>query len=149
MASYVGGRAIPSPSSQGPHHQELYGCTCAVKEIITINTTHAHEGPRRADFPASLPWSTEYRTHDWKPDIAMKGDTRHALAKFFAQLSYFDIDISLLHNWEEPPTLMVILIAPSPLVGAGSAVYEKLCIGEIYLKRWMEASPTFESIVLA
>jgi hypothetical protein len=72
----------------------------------------------------------------------MKGDARHALAKFFAQLSYFDIDGSLLHNWEEPPTLIVMPIAPSPLVGAGSAVYEKLGIGEIYLKRWVEASPT-------
>jgi hypothetical protein len=43
----------------------------------------------------------------------MEGDARHALAKFFAQLSYFDIDGPLLHNWEEPPTLIVMLIAPS------------------------------------
>jgi hypothetical protein len=127
---------------------ELYGCPCAIKEITTVNTTHIEECPRHTDFATSLPWSTEYRTYGWTPDIQMAGDSRHAVSKFFAPLSYLDINVSLLHDWEESPTLIVMLVAPRSLVGAGSAVYEKLGIGEIYLERWVEASSTFESIVL-
>jgi hypothetical protein len=41
-----------------------------------------------------------------------------------------------------------MLVIPSPNHGEGSKIYQRLGIGRIYLKKWAEASPKFETIVL-
>ena len=63
-------------------------------------------------------------------------------------LSYHNINGNLFHYLEDPLFLHVMLIIPSPIQGAKGTVHQRLCLGKIYLNRWLEASPKFDSIVL-
>jgi hypothetical protein len=67
---------------------------------------------------------------------------------FCARLSYNGVDNELLHRQDHPPFLWVMLIAPKENEGVQSKVYERIAVGRIYLKRWVEASSVFASLVL-
>jgi len=41
-----------------------------------------------------------------------------------------------------------MVVAPVPVQEEGVVTYRRLGIGRVYLKRWVEASPAFETIVL-
>jgi hypothetical protein len=62
--------------------------------------------------------------------------------------SYYDPNDGLLHREEHPPVLWVMMIAPKNENDVESKVYQRVGIGQVYLKRWVAADPVFESIVL-
>jgi hypothetical protein len=62
--------------------------------------------------------------------------------------SYCDINGDPLTDFWTPPTMYVLVIAPSRRHSGPGNVYERLGIGQIYLKSWVEASPVFETIIL-
>ena len=63
-------------------------------------------------------------------------------------MTYHDVNNDLLHRLEFPPFLWVMLIAPRGRDGVQSKFYERIAVGRIYLKRWVEASPVFETLAL-
>ena len=62
--------------------------------------------------------------------------------------AYRDIDGVLLHDYKSPPKIHVMMIRSKSGAENRGEFYERLGIGQIYLKRWVEASPEFETIVL-
>ncbi|KAF2033155.1 hypothetical protein EK21DRAFT_86584 [Setomelanomma holmii] len=81
--------------------------------------------------------------------------SRHALKldmqeiwRHHASVSYHDSEGQLMHAWDNVPKVHVMLIAPSFGKGKGTGVYQRLGLGVIYLKRWVEAQSKFESVVL-
>jgi len=98
-------------------------------------------------------------TRSNQPTVALTGSrasrrilkeiVEKAYANLCASLSYHGVDDELLHRRDHPPFLWVMLIAPREIEGVQSRVYERIAVGRIYLKRWVEASPVFEILVLA
>lgn len=62
--------------------------------------------------------------------------------------SYRDHDEQLLHAFDNPPVLNVMLIGKKQDFGRDGEIYQRLGLGEIYLKKWVEACPSFSTIVL-
>ena len=123
---------------------ELYGCFCSLEEGAgTANTDHLVECPKHADFLEMMPFH-----RNEKDSFLCNSAHGMAFSKHMADLSYLDINGELLHDLQKPPFLYVMLIVPSPTQGKRGIVYQRLGLARIYLKRWVEASPKFESIVL-
>ncbi|KAH7413911.1 heterokaryon incompatibility protein-domain-containing protein [Phaeosphaeria sp. MPI-PUGE-AT-0046c] len=127
----------------------FYGCPCFTE--IGRSFEHIEECPEHADFYSIEP--VRYRYSKWgliedDVDANILRDRKQAYAHHLAKLSYHDVNNGLLHDQELPPWLWVMLIAPRENDALQSKVYERICIGRIYLKRWVEASPVFESLVL-
>jgi hypothetical protein len=80
-----------------------------------------------------------------RPDCERRS---RAIMKHFAEVSYFDVEGRLLHDWDEVPALRVMMIMPSIGKGRVTQVYQRLRLGTIYLKRWVEAEPKFETVGL-
>jgi hypothetical protein len=125
----------------------FYGCPCATKDEEDAKTKHVVECPQHPCF--YLVDSLSY-PYDWKQNAPEETREEHgrAYAHHLARLSYYDVHGDLLHGREELTHLWVMLITPSPDDREKRKVYQRLGIGRIYLKRWVEASPSFESIVL-
>ena len=85
-------------------------------------------------------WHTLRKLDDFPP-------TLHATAflKYLSGLSFMDVDGKLMHASSDVPEITVMLISPTD---GGGKVYERLGLGRVYLKRWVEAKPKFETIVL-
>jgi hypothetical protein len=132
---------IQSPS---PHISPsiFYGCPCSDS---TTSPIHVVECPKHVDFyrPCRAEESDEERYEDELDDVHTRADSNHV-----ADLSYFDVHGALLHPTYSVPTLKVMLVVPNREGYRGHTTYKRLGLGQIYLKRWVEASPTFETIVL-
>jgi hypothetical protein len=127
----------------------FYGCPCFTGSCRDFE--HIEECPEHADFHSIEP--VRYRYSNWgivedDIDADLLRDRKLAYAHHLAKLSYHDVNNNLLHRHEIPPELWVMLIAPREKDGVQSKVYERIAIGRIYLKRWVEASPVFKSLVL-
>ncbi|KAF7446776.1 Heterokaryon incompatibility protein HET [Pyrenophora tritici-repentis] len=146
-----------------PSISEFYGCPCSPKQEadITTSTDHVAEFPKHADFRETVsvyhPGATVARTDLYHWDVSennisklyiKNGDCGIALSKHLSGQSYLDIHGNLLRVFEMPPCLHVMFIIPSPVQGNVGTVYQRLCLGTVYLKQWVEASPKSESIVL-
>jgi hypothetical protein len=119
----------------------FYGCPCSVEKDSTL---HVVECPMHADF---------YRP-DYAQELSYGRNQRfgevhdRAFLNHLTDVSYFDVHGALLHYKDYVPTLKVMLVIPNTEGNGGYATYKRLGIGNIHLKRWVEASPTFETIVL-
>jgi hypothetical protein len=71
-----------------------------------------------------------------------------AFLKHMADLSYLDVHGNPLHPVTVVHEINVMLIAPSRQGDHGRRVFERLGFGRVYLNRWVEASPVFETVVL-
>jgi hypothetical protein len=131
---------------------KLYGCPCSTSGAVRQKTIHLKECPEHLEFELKPAWDI-YQSFQCslRVDLGVTDtdSVRHAAAKYLAQMSYYDIEGSLLHDWMHPPLLDVMMIAESHHTNGGSKIYERLGVGKIYLKRWVYASPIFETIVLA
>ena len=117
---------------------EFFGCPCSYQIGEAVGLVHIMECPKHPDFSAPI----LYHTY---PLSIGEGDHLVALTKHLADVSYLDIDGGLLHHWARVPELNVMLIAPSTSHGAKQQVYQRLGLGRIYLKRWVEAFPSLET----
>jgi hypothetical protein len=126
---------------------DFYGCPGAVETGEVMDTTHINECPQHPDFRSCDP----IRSSTFEK-CALTEDARKerelAWSHHLARVGYHDVHRALLHERERPPHLWVMLIIPSSDNGEERKVYQRLGIGTIYLKSWVEASPSFETIVL-
>jgi hypothetical protein len=147
---------IPHDVRQKRLCDELFACPCLqVKpggnessETSQAGTDFEHfvECSRHADFLKPSSEETEAASCS---DHAVKDDLgRRQFAKHFEHVSYFDSEGKMMHAWDKVPALNVLMIRPSIGQGKGTGVYQRVGIGVIYLKRWVEANPVFETMVL-
>jgi hypothetical protein len=158
-----------------PKAQELkssisryFGFPCSSREKQVDGIVHIVECPQHANFLAPLPdqyrqsslpkLHSEYDGCSLHVGISRDGDEGYknkaikykvkAHERHHMVLCYTDIEGSLLHDCDRPILLNVLLIAPSTNRGKERRVYQRLGVATIYLKRWVEATPKFETIVL-
>ena len=138
-----------------PWTTELFGCPCHSTAQDTQpdagmshgenDFRHIEECDKHPNFSEPLPYQQDLRNMDGSTPLKHHAIT---LSKHFAGASYFDVNGRLMHDWWDPPALRVMMIVPSTGKGTGMGVYERVGLGRIYLKRWAEANPRFETVVL-
>jgi hypothetical protein len=136
--------------SVGASIGKLLGCPCLSEKYSYLDVLkpprtdiqHVEECPGHADFwtPLAHIPATDDRL---EYPIRDKKFLRH-----FAAVSYFDTNGELMHYWDQVPRLNVMMIVPSTGKGRGEGVYQRAGLGCVYLKRWAEANPKFETVVL-
>ncbi|KAL6708909.1 hypothetical protein ACN47E_002316 [Coniothyrium glycines] len=128
---------------------DFFGCRCNYqdiqKEAIQHSSGCSHYAETRGDAGAAT--ADCYPCGNVDPEVNKELFTQ-ALSTHYAEVSYLDSQGNLLHEHEKPPMLNIMMIAPIPVQSGNTMVYKRLGIGEVYLKRWVEASPKFETIVL-
>jgi hypothetical protein len=125
----------------------FYGCPCAHEMTHSTELDHIAECPYK---------DREDPPHGWPTIQLFWGDaTRHEFshervshAFHISTQCYSDKDGNSLLNCWKPPAMIVMMIVPSRRHRGPGKVYERLGVGRIYLKRWVEASRVFETIVL-
>jgi hypothetical protein len=134
----------------------LYGCPCSIDPDTKCTFEHIVERPEHDMFctpddfqEAALPKSKGNEEY-YLDNLAHKyGDIHErAFLKHMADLSYFNVNGEALHPVTVAHEINVMLVGPSQQGNRGGRVFEKLGIGRVYLKRWVEASPIFETVVL-
>jgi hypothetical protein len=137
----------------------FYGCPCSTEDENGLgDLRHTLECPEHADFRSGkLACGRERETNVVLPGprvptakIIEKSEQDHdqAYSHHLARLSYYDTNNDLLHSRDNPPFLWAMLIAPRDGNDVQGKVYERIAIGQIYLKRWVESAPVFEALVL-
>jgi hypothetical protein len=127
---------------------EIFGCPCLHSDRADTPIVHNEEWPSHADFSSLTGFPVPDAFFDWAKTLP-DHDSRQAVMKHIQRLNYPKMYGSLVYPFEGPLSINVMLIAPSAHVGGKSTIYERLGVGQIALKRWVEASPVFETIVLA
>jgi hypothetical protein len=137
---------INRPEGFGIPISKLLGCQCRTEKYnvdeVRPNIQHIEECPHHADFRspvAHIPGTEDRPAHEVCNKIFLK---------HFAAVSYFDANGELMHYWDRVPRLNVMMIVPSTGRGQGQGVYQRAGLGWVYLKRWAEANPKFETVVL-
>lgn len=148
---------IPNDMRCKNSYSELFACPClrvspGRKEVsdashAATELEHFEECPNHADF--LKPGSAGFEAACASGRQSIKDDLgKRQFAKHFEQVSYFDSCGTMMHAWDSAPALNVLMIRPSTGKDEGKGIYQRVGIGEIYLKRWLEAKPVFETIVL-
>lgn len=125
---------------------EFYGCPCSVQGESLINPQdHFKECPHHPE--------TDSAWHEREVEFSQmfEGDKReHRRSNFehISDLAITDPDGNVFDDIGHVPSVCVLLIAPSPVQKESITMYQRIGIGQVYLKRWVEAAPKFESIVL-
>ncbi|KAK7183199.1 hypothetical protein DPSP01_011424 [Paraphaeosphaeria sporulosa] len=131
-----------------------YGCPCHRFASNTSSVSHRRvqhiaECRHHPSFTSPLPNQAEldaehaqgtYKTHY---ELDMQAIWRH-----YAGVSYYGAGGGLMHHWHDVPVVHVMLVAPSTGQGKGTGAYQRLGLGVVYLKRWVEAGPVVGSVVL-
>jgi hypothetical protein len=86
--------------------------------------------------------SSEFQT-----GLAEIGIHKRAYSRHRESIRYRDASGKCINSWWVPE-IKVMMIAPTPSSSDKGKVYQRLGIGQIYLERWVESSPTFENVVL-
>jgi hypothetical protein len=140
-----------------PWSSHLYGCPChqTSPDEKTTNATEHHdhivECANHSAFQTPLPhWEAVEETRDWMlenfPNIQLN---MMEVARHLHDMSYFGRrDGELMHPWHDVPKIQVMMITPSTIGKVGRTVYRRVGLGTVYLKRWVEANPTFETVIL-
>jgi hypothetical protein len=133
----------------GTSISEFFGCPCSSQHAIEIEPkAHLVECPKHIEFgTSSLRWKIPFSSFGGDPEQEQT-DRARAFVKHWEGLSYLGIDGTPLDKLQYMPELYVMAVAPSPGQEEGGVVYQRLGIGRMYLKRWVDASPKFETIVL-
>jgi hypothetical protein len=131
------------------HHRDmsiggLCGCPCFLDDDIA---NHIIDCPEHAEFPHISP--VRMFSEDCFDSLS---DTKDKYGLVYAHhlktQSYYDANGGLLHREEHPPVLWVTMIAAKKENGVDSKVYQRVRIGQVYLKQWVAADPVFQLIVL-
>lgn len=140
---------------------DLYGCPCRHAQQVMVSTVnyspsfytglkHIQECYRHPEF--SIPLANQEELEKDRARTRRQHRQRELnwseIWRHYASVSYYDVEGSLMHDWWNVPKLYVMLIIPSTGKGKGDGVYQRLGIGTIYLKSWVEARPKFERVVL-
>jgi len=136
----------PSDSSS---LSEFFGCICSSNGTINLEPeAHLAECPKHVDFDTPSPYCEPLSPEGRFTPGQRQTEKARAFVKHWEGLNYFGIDGSPIHDLQYIPELYVMAVAPVPVQEDGDVIYRRLGIGRVYLKRWVEASPKFETIVL-
>jgi hypothetical protein len=126
---------------------EIYGCPCTSQSQTAREPKHFLECPKHVKFfVGETPRAGHRNYYGFE---ALKGTKQElSFTHYLPQVSYYDVNGKALHIERFPPVLWVMMIAPSEDRGEERKVYQRLGIGKIFLKPWVESSPSFESLVL-
>ncbi|KAH6639191.1 heterokaryon incompatibility protein-domain-containing protein [Boeremia exigua] len=127
---------------------KFYGCPCWLQQKEQTPQPHLTECPRHPDFwTPSLPRDAVINTLSSEPkDLTA---WYQASNKYLSDVRDLGEHSHLTEASDEPPKLNVMLVTPSATQGGTITIYERLGIGQVYLKRWLEADPKFQTIILA
>jgi hypothetical protein len=139
-----------------PWSSHLYGCPChqtSSDEKATDATEHYDhivECPSHSAFKTPLShWNAVEETHEWMlenfPNLQLN---MTEVAKHLYDVSYFGTRGELMHPWHDVPKIQVMMIIPSTMGEMRKTVYRRVGLGTVYLKRWVEAKPGFETVIL-
>ncbi|KAF2814787.1 uncharacterized protein BDZ99DRAFT_458768, partial [Mytilinidion resinicola] len=133
----------------------LYGCGCSKppteqKPALPSNPEstapqHIPSCPHHLAFSARL---EHLPARKWPPRprrwVSTSEKRDIAYTKHLADLSYFDNEGALVHQWDDVPTLNVMMVGE----GGEGGVGRRVGVGQVYLRRWAEADRGFESVVI-
>lgn len=126
----------------------LCGCICSHEDEKRNAQTHELACPNHPDFwDPDRPWNTMSDIYNHRL-IGMNGIASQAFMNHVLNMSEIDGFLNPSWNGWESYTLNVMLVAPRPVQHGTTMVYERLGIGEIYLKKWFEADRKFETLVI-
>jgi hypothetical protein len=118
----------------------LYGCPCSNRTAETQDSVHISECDKNTDSNPAFSEQENRRVDGLPPN-------ERAYYRHQKTVSYQNNAGEFLHTGNAPE-MKVMMIAPGPSSFDKGKVFQRLGIGNIYLKRWVESSPTFESVVL-
>jgi hypothetical protein len=134
---------------------EFYGCPCSLSAVEVSQKTHITECPKHMDFNSYNPSQNLVTMGGALPLIKfdaipeeVRDDHARAYCSLKSRLSYYNNNGQRLNSMDSIPFIWAMLIVPSPDNGKERKLYRRLGIGKIFLKRWVESSPSFETIVL-
>jgi hypothetical protein len=130
----------------------IYGCPCSNNTAEAQGSDHIQECDKSSSFTQA---SFEQERSD-NSDFYRFGErtfdklTTHEWAYFqhCKGVSFRDQAGRYLNSRWGVPEIKVLMIAPGPSSTGKGKVYRRLGIGRIFLKRWVESSPVFDTIVL-
>jgi hypothetical protein len=124
----------------------FYGCPCSRG---AKNTEHIVECPKHSGFSIPEPQRAESSLPFHSLSLGSSMEHELACTHYLPQQSYYNyFDQKTIHDDRAPPFLWVMMVAPSKDRGLERKVYRRLGIGKIWLKKWTEADPIFDTIVL-
>lgn len=133
-----------------------YGCPCSIESESSSPLDHIVECPEHSDFH-KLDYVledgedlSEYAHYDkMKHESEKPPDTEQiALYRHLMKQGYRDKHERLLHHYISPPMVNVMVIGVKKDCGTEGKIFQRLGTGQMDLKRWVEACPNFETIVL-
>jgi hypothetical protein len=124
---------------------EFYGYSCSTKAKSANSSEHMVKCPSHPEFLLHEPLRERHPTQ-----VKPLTNEVHEMAccHFLTQISYFNVEGYLLHDECRVPFLWVMMIAPSKDSEDERKVYQRLGIGKVFMKRWLESSPVSETLVL-
>jgi hypothetical protein len=145
--SVTGGLRDPAFIGMDASLSDIYGCPCSKDGVIFVSLDHIVECPKHVDF-----YTTESAWEGIEDETKTKYQEimRHQLAAnhYRRTQAYYDINGQPLHSFRNPPVVHVMMIGKKQGCSQDESIYQRLGVGEIYLKSWVEACPTFDNIVL-
>jgi hypothetical protein len=124
---------------------DFQGCLCSNEPQDISTSDHDTDYPKHAEFRSST-------LEDAVPEVVIRQEQRCVYGRAYshrcAEQSFYDKDGEMLHQWEAIPTSCIMTIAPSRISPKSSMIYRILGLGRVYLKSWLAASLSFETIVL-
>jgi hypothetical protein len=130
----------------------IYGCPCCNNTAEAQRSDHIPECDKSSSFTLA---SFEQERSDESAfyqfqEITFDKLTTHEWAYFqhCKGVSFRDQAGDYLNSLSNIPEIQVLMIAPGSSSSDKGQVYRRLGIGRIFLKRWIESSPVFDTIVL-
>lgn len=127
----------------------FYGCPCSLEDGTRSDLPHILQCPQHANFwKHALHGEIDKWMHQVNPSEPSTASSQ-AFNNHLMEVWHLDGHERFTNELSEPPKLHVMLVTPSPVQTGSTILYERLGIGQIYLRSWLEARPRFETMVLA
>jgi hypothetical protein len=128
----------------------IYGCPCSNGTAYTIEPTHVAECHKNPAFNCAISEQerARYAVSSLTKDNRVADTHERARLYHLTAMSYVDDTGEFVNYGRSIPEIRVMMIAPGPSCSDKGKIYQRLGMGRIYLKRWLEASPVFDTVVL-
>jgi hypothetical protein len=130
----------------------IYGCPCSIGSAKAQVSAHIAECAKSNIYiidsfnKERSVESSSYQVGERK--LSNCSDHEWAYFEHRKAMSFKNQAGDYLNSMWGVPEIKVMMIAPGPSSSDKGKVYRRLGIGRIWLKRWIESSPNFETVVL-